>query len=49
MAEIAIMDRRKWLLRLIYVRLAAFTIFIVAEALQKPDLRSGLLELLFAV
>jgi two-component system sensor histidine kinase PilS (NtrC family) len=49
MAEIAIMDRRKWLLRLIYVRLAAFTIFIGAEALQKPDLRPDLILLLLAV
>src|SRR6516162_9030639 len=49
MAETAIMDRRKWLLRLIYVRLAVFTIFIAAEALQKPELRGDLLELLIAV
>ncbi len=37
MAETAIMDRRKWLLRLIYVRLAAFTIFLAAEAIRKPS------------
>jgi two-component system, NtrC family, sensor histidine kinase PilS len=49
MAEIAIPDRRKWLWRLIYVRLAVFTIFIGAEALQKPELRRDLLELLVAV
>ncbi|HLH32920.1 MAG TPA: ATP-binding protein [Terriglobia bacterium] len=49
MAEIAITDRRKWLLRLIYVRLAVFTIFIGAEAIQKPELRSDLLVLLAAV
>jgi two-component system sensor histidine kinase PilS (NtrC family) len=48
-AEIAIPDRRKWLLRLIYVRFGAFTIFIAAEALQKPELRFDLLVLLAAV
>jgi two-component system sensor histidine kinase PilS (NtrC family) len=49
MAETAIMDRRKWLLRLIYVRLAVFTIFIGAEALRKAELRFDLLVLLAAV
>jgi two-component system sensor histidine kinase PilS (NtrC family) len=34
MAEIAVTDRRKWLLRLIYVRLAVFTIFVLAEAFR---------------
>ena len=34
MAEIAIPDRRKWLLRLIYVRLAVFTIFVAAEVIR---------------
>src|SRR6516162_9738086 len=49
MAESATMDRRKWLLRLIYVRLTVFTIFIGAEALQKPELRFDLFLLLVAV
>jgi two-component system sensor histidine kinase PilS (NtrC family) len=49
MAQLAIMDRRKWLLRLIYVRLAVFTIFIGAGALQKAELRTDLLHILFAV
>lgn len=45
------MDRRKWLLRLIYVRLAVFTTscFIGADALQKPEIRVDLLVLLVAV
>ena len=41
------MDRRKWLVRLIYVRLAAFTIFVAAEVLRKPSV--DLLVLLGAV
>src|SRR5438876_12102056 len=39
MAETAIpvlKDRRKWLLRLIYVRMVAFTIFLAAEATRNP-------------
>src|SRR5581483_8778517 len=40
-------DRRKWLLRLIYVRLAAFTVFVVAEAARKPSL--DMIVLLVAV
>src|SRR5262245_58612148 len=32
MGEIAVMDRRKWLLRLIHIRLVIFTIFGAAEA-----------------
>src|SRR6478672_8319521 len=35
--DIGIMDRRKWLLRLIYVRLAAFTIFVAVEVTRKPS------------
>src|SRR5215813_634760 len=31
MADSAIMDRRKWLLRLIYVRVVVFTLFIAGE------------------
>ena len=41
MAEIAVMDRRKWLLRLIYVRLAVFSIFVAGEGTRKivqPDI-----------
>jgi two-component system sensor histidine kinase PilS (NtrC family) len=45
--EIAIMDRRKWLVRLIYVRLAAFTIFVLAEVMRKPS--ADLMVLLGAV
>src|SRR5438094_1810861 len=41
------MDRRKWLLRLIYVRLAAFTIFVVVEVVRKPS--ADMLVLLGAV
>jgi two-component system sensor histidine kinase PilS (NtrC family) len=47
MGEIAIMDRRKWLLRLIYVRLAVFTIFIAVEVSRKPS--ADLLVLLAVV
>src|SRR2546421_46249 len=47
MGEVAIMDRRRWLLRLIYVRLAAFTIFIAGEFSRKPS--ADLLVLLAAV
>ncbi len=49
MAQVAIMDRRKWLLRLIYVRLAVFTIFIGIEAMQQAELRTDLFHILFAV
>jgi two-component system sensor histidine kinase PilS (NtrC family) len=49
MAQLAIMDRRKWLLRLIYVRLTVFTIFIGIAAMQKAELRTDLLHILFAV
>ncbi len=40
MAETAVpilKDRRIWLLRLIYVRLAVFTIFVAAEGIRKPS------------
>jgi two-component system, NtrC family, sensor histidine kinase PilS len=50
MADIAITDRRKWLLRLIYVRLAAFTIFVAAEVANRNTGSSvDMLELLAAV
>src|SRR5215831_3289558 len=48
MADTAIMDRRKWLLRLIYARLALFTIFVAAE-LRKTDRPVDLLVLLGVV
>src|SRR5262249_18806280 len=47
MKEMGTMDRRKWLLRLIYVRLAAFTIFVAIEVRRKPS--ADLLLLLLAV
>ena len=43
------MDRRKWLLRLIYVRLAVFTIFVGAEIARESETRPDLLVLLAAV
>src|SRR5438094_781094 len=43
----SIMDRRKWLLRLIYVRLVIFTIFVAAEVIRKPS--ADMLVLLGAV
>ena len=48
MAENA-MDRRKWLLRLIYVRLAVFTIFGIAEAIRRSDSLIDMLVLLGVV
>jgi two-component system sensor histidine kinase PilS (NtrC family) len=45
--QTAVMDRRKWLLRLLYVRLAAFTIFVAVEVTRKPS--ADLLVLLAAV
>ena len=45
--DMGIMDRRKWLLRLIYVRLAAFSIFVAVEVIRKPS--ADLLLLLLAV
>src|SRR5438132_505404 len=47
MADTAITDRRKWLLRLIYVRLVAFTIFLAVEAIRKPS--ADMLVLLAAI
>ncbi len=49
MADNGIMNRRKWLLRLIYVRIAAFTIFIAAEAVHKGEWSADTLVLLAAV
>jgi two-component system sensor histidine kinase PilS (NtrC family) len=48
MADTAIMDRRKWLLRLIYARLVLFTVFVAAE-LRKTDTPVDLLLLLAVV
>src|SRR5690242_967903 len=48
MADTAIMDRRKWLLRLIYARLALFTFFVAAE-LRKTERPVDLLFLLVVV
>ena len=44
-----IRDRRKWLLRLIYVRLAVFTLFVAAEVFRRPSSQVDLLVLLAAV
>ena len=49
MAEIGVMDRRKWLLRLIYVRLVIFTIFGAAEATRNTDKSADILILLAVV
>jgi two-component system, NtrC family, sensor histidine kinase PilS len=48
MAETAIMDRRKWLLRLISVRVAVFTIFVAGEATKGQSV-VDMSFLLFAV
>jgi two-component system sensor histidine kinase PilS (NtrC family) len=47
-AQPSIMDRRKWLLRLIYVRLLVFSIFVAGEAVRK-DASVDMLVLLGAV
>src|SRR5437870_8484862 len=49
MAELAITDRRKWLLRLIYVRLVVFTIVVAAETTRKSESSIDMLVLLAAV
>lgn len=49
MAEIAVMDRRKWLLRLIHVRLIVFSVFVAIEAARHYDASSDILVLLAAV
>jgi two-component system sensor histidine kinase PilS (NtrC family) len=49
MADLAITDRRKWLLRLIYVRLAVFTVFVAAQAIQRSEHLVGMLRLLGVV
>src|SRR5262245_472682 len=49
MAELAISDRRKWLLRLIYFRIVISTIFVAAEATRNNDAAVDMLELLAAV
>ena len=49
MAEIGITDRRKWLLRLIYVRLAVFTTFVFAETIRSTESPIDVLILLAVV
>src|SRR5262245_2904606 len=49
MGETHVMDRRKWLLRLIYVRLVIFTIFLAAEASRKGRSAVDMLVLLAVV
>lgn len=49
MAPTAIMDRRKWLLRLIYVRIAVFTICVVAETARRSESSADMLLLLGVV
>src|SRR5262245_2926053 len=49
MAETAIMDRRKWLLRLIHVRLVVFSVFVALEAVRKSETSEDILLLLAAV
>src|SRR5438552_1847526 len=49
MGKSASMNRRKWLLRLIYVRLLIFTIFLAAEAIRKPDSSADMLTVLAVV
>jgi two-component system sensor histidine kinase PilS (NtrC family) len=49
MGEIAIMDRRKWLLRLICVRLVVFTIFVAGETTRKAIPLDYMVVLLAAV
>jgi two-component system sensor histidine kinase PilS (NtrC family) len=49
MAELAISDRRKWLLRLIYFRVVISTIFVAAEATRNSDTAVDMLVLLVAV
>ncbi len=50
MTESATMDRRKWLLRLIYVRVVIFTLFVAGEVTKGPQGHSliDLRNLLFA-
>ncbi len=49
MAEIAIMDRRKWLLRLIYVRMVVFSIFVAGRIFIQDEPSIDLYVLLGAV
>jgi two-component system sensor histidine kinase PilS (NtrC family) len=48
MAESAVMDRRNWLLRLIYARLAVITICVIAETTRRSDSLGDMLILLTA-
>src|SRR5262245_56682577 len=49
MAESNTMDRRRWLLRLIYVRLTIFPVFVVAELIRSSEESADLLALLATV
>lgn len=49
MSEIATADRRKWLLRLIYARLAVLTVLIAIEALRRSESSMGMVLLLAGV
>jgi hypothetical protein len=49
MAELAITDRRKWLLRMIYVRLAVFTVSVLAEMVRRTEPSVDMFVLLGAV
>jgi two-component system sensor histidine kinase PilS (NtrC family) len=49
MSSIAVMDPGRWLLRLIYIRIAIFTIFVAAEASRKGSSAADMLILLAVV
>jgi two-component system sensor histidine kinase PilS (NtrC family) len=49
MAGTAVMDRRKWLLRLIYARLAVFTVCVLAEGTRRSESTVDVLLLLATV
>src|SRR5215813_10489346 len=49
MAPSNTMDRRRWLLRLIYVRLTIFTVFVAAEVVRSSEESANLLALLAVV
>ena len=50
MPDSAIMDRRKWLLRLIYVRVVVFTLFVAGEITRgQTQTLADLQTLLFVV
>jgi two-component system sensor histidine kinase PilS (NtrC family) len=49
MAQIAVMDRRRWLMRLIYVRLGVFTICALAETVRRSESSADMLLLVLVV